>query len=119
MTQTSPTFPPLFTGQPVAANVDPFTKAIAEAPLRCEAGLIENEEGGDKLREAMDVEHIEIHDLTGSRDHYKLILVSSSFDGLLPIKQHRLIYGVLKEEMKGPIHALTIESYTPAQWAGR
>ncbi len=81
--------------------------------------MIEPSEIEELLRGALDVHHIEIEDLTGTRDHYKLVLVASDFDGVLPIKQHRLIYGALKEQMKGPIHALTIESYTPAQWGAR
>lgn len=81
--------------------------------------MIEPSEIETLLRGALDVHHIEIEDLTGTRDHYKLVLVASDFDGVLPIKQHRLIYGALKEQMKGPIHALTIESYTPAQWGAR
>ena len=81
--------------------------------------MIEPSEIEQLLRGALDVQHIEIEDLTGSRDHYRLVLVASDFEGVLPIKQHRLIYGALKEQMKGPIHALTIESYTPAQWGAR
>lgn len=81
--------------------------------------MIEPSEIEQLLRGALDVQHIEIEDLTGSRDHYRLVLVASDFEGVLPIKQHRLIYAALKEQMKGPIHALTIESYTPAQWGAR
>ena len=60
---------------------------------------------------------VEVFDLTGTQDHYKVIVTSSAFEGKLPIKRHRMIYDALKEEMKGPIHALTLELYTPAQRA--
>ena len=59
---------------------------------------------------------VEVTDLTGTKDHYKAVVVSEAFDGSLPIKRHRLVYGALEEEMKGPIHALTLETYTPAEW---
>ena len=60
---------------------------------------------------------VEIVDLTGTQDHYKITVVSPSFQGALPIKRHRMVYGALEEEMKGPIHALTLDAYTPEQWA--
>jgi biotin-(acetyl-CoA carboxylase) ligase len=53
MTLTGPSFPPLFHGMPVAAHVDPFSKAIAEATLGCDSGLIVYAEGGDTLRAAI------------------------------------------------------------------
>jgi biotin-(acetyl-CoA carboxylase) ligase len=37
---TTPLFPPLFSGLEVAAGIDPFTKACAEAALGCDAGLV-------------------------------------------------------------------------------
>jgi stress-induced morphogen len=58
-------------------------------------------------------------DLTGTRDHWRAIVISPAFEGKLLIKRHRLIYGALVEEMRGPIHALTLETYTPAEWAQR
>lgn len=53
MTDQAPSFPPLFTGQPVDAPADPFAKAIAEATLGCDSGLIVYAPGGDSLRAAM------------------------------------------------------------------
>lgn len=60
---------------------------------------------------------IEVYDLTGTQDHYKAVVVSARFEGLNLLKRHRLIYGALAEEMKGPIHALTLETFTPQEWA--
>jgi stress-induced morphogen len=59
---------------------------------------------------------VDVTDLTGTRDHYKATVVSPAFDGKLPIKRHRMVYAALAEEMKGPIHALTLETYTPQEW---
>lgn len=53
MSDMSPNFPPLFVGEPVAPHVDPFAKAIAEATLGCDAGLIVYAPGGDHLRAAI------------------------------------------------------------------
>ena len=60
--------------------------------------------------------HVDVTDLTGTRDHYKAVVISPAFEGALPIKRHRLVYAALSEAMKGPIHALTLETFTPAEW---
>ena len=71
-----------------------------------------------KLKDSLGQDTIvEVVDLTGTQDHYKVTVVSASFQGALPIKRHRMVYGALADEMKGPIHALSLEAYTPEQWA--
>lgn len=92
-----------------------LTRPLTTSELMVEPQLIET-----RIKAALGEDtHVEVIDLTGTRDHYKVVVVSASFQGKLPIKQHRMIYSALEEEMKGPIHALTIESYTPTQWASR
>jgi stress-induced morphogen len=56
---------------------------------------------------------IELNDLTGGLDHWQALIVSSAFEGLSPIARHRKVYAALAEEMKGPIHALTLTTLTP------
>lgn len=60
-----------------------------------------------------------VEDLTGTRDHYKVVVVSHAFDGKSLVDRHQMVNMALKEPLKGPIHALTIEAYTPAQWQKR
>lgn len=81
--------------------------------------MIEPEEIESKLNASLTDAHISVIDMTGTKDHYKVVVVTPDFEGKLPIKRHRMIYGALGEEMKGAIHALTIEAYTPQQWAER
>jgi len=47
--------------------------------------------------------------------HFKLTLVSSSFDGLNRVARHRLIYAALNRHIPTEIHALTIEAHSPAE----
>jgi stress-induced morphogen len=70
------------------------------------------------LRAFSDAE-IELVDLTGTQDHYECHIASERFAGLLPMAQHRLVYQALGEAMKGPIHALSLKTYTPALWRER
>ncbi len=69
----------------------------------------------DKIRAAIPDAEVELKDLTGTKDHWEATIVSTAFEGKTLIQRHRMIYDALAEEMKGPIHALTLKTYTPAQ----
>lgn len=58
---------------------------------------------------------ISVFDLTGTQDHYKVIIISNDFDGKNLVKRHQLVNAALAEPLKGPLHALTIEALTPKE----
>ena len=58
---------------------------------------------------------IQVMDLTGTNDHYKTVIVSEKFEGKSLVQRHQLVNEALKEPLKGPIHALTIEAHTPEE----
>jgi len=60
---------------------------------------------------------LELVDLTGTEDHYQLRVVSQAFEGKTLIEQHQLVYRALGDAMHGPIHALSLKTYTPRTWA--
>jgi stress-induced morphogen len=66
-----------------------------------------------------DVEVIAIEDLTGTKDHYRAVVVSASFEGKSRIEQHQAVYAALGELMTGPVHALSLSTYTPAAWSAK
>ena len=53
----------------------------------------------------------------GSESHFKVVLVSDSFAGKRLVQRHQLIYGVLAEQLAGPVHALALHTYTSEEWA--
>ena len=63
------------------------------------------------------VTHFELEDLTGTKDHYRAVIVSSAFEGKSRIQQHQAVYAALGELMAGPVHALTMVTATPETWA--
>ena len=79
--------------------------------------MIEPKEVEVRLREAFPDAEIVLDDLTGTKDHYQAKIVSAAFSGKTPIQQHQLVYAALVEEMKGPIHALSLKTYSPESWA--
>jgi stress-induced morphogen len=56
---------------------------------------------------------IEVQDLTGTKDHYKAVIVTQEFAGKTRIEQHQLVYRALGELMAGPVHALALETKVP------
>lgn len=53
---------------------------------------------------------IDVEDLTGTKDHYRALIVDAGFAGLSRIEQHKLVYRALGELMNGPVHALALET---------
>jgi stress-induced morphogen len=66
-----------------------------------------------KIRAALPDARVEMQDLTGTSDHWKATIVSTGFAGKSLIQRHRIVMAALAEEMKGPIHALTLDVKTP------
>ena len=50
-----------------------------------------------------------------SGGHFKLFIVSESFNDLSQIDRHKLVYNTLNELMKTEIHALSISAKTPTE----
>ncbi|MGQ4880341.1 BolA family protein [Billgrantia sp. LNSP4103-1] len=56
--------------------------------------------------------------IQGEGCNFQVIAVGEVFDGLSPVKRQQLIYGALSDEIaSGAVHAVSIKTYTPAQWA--
>lgn len=54
-----------------------------------------------------------------SETHFKVTLVSDTFDGMMPVKRHQQIYALLADELSGPVHALALHLYTAGEWQAR
>ena len=52
----------------------------------------------------------------GSESHFKLTVVSAEFEGKMLVARHRLINKLLQEELNGPVHALSMHTYSPQEW---
>ena len=52
----------------------------------------------------------------GSESHFKVVIVSSKFEGVNLVKRHQMVNTLLKEEFNNGLHALSIMAKTPEQW---
>lgn len=68
------------------------------------------------LEAGLPCQHVEVK---GDGQHFEAIIVSESFAGLSRVRQHQLVYGALGDRMREEIHALSMQTLTPAQWTER
>lgn len=64
--------------------------------------------------------YVEVQDMTGTRDHLDLLIVSDEFKGKMLIQQHQMIMNLLKDSLKSEIHAVQLKtmSFEDAQKRG-
>ncbi len=49
--------------------------------------------------------------------HFYITVVSSLFDGVMKIKQHRMVKDLFSEQFADEsIHAMSLKTYTPEKW---
>lgn len=51
--------------------------------------------------------------------HFAAMIVAPQFEGRRMIQRHQLVYATLGERMGREIHALSMQAWTPAEWASR
>jgi len=58
-------------------------------------------------------------DVEGDGEHFFATIVSPEFEGLARIRRHQRVYAALGERMRAEIHALSMKTLTPAEWAAQ
>lgn len=57
---------------------------------------------------------IELQDLAGDNDHWKVIVQSAAFQGLSRVKQHQMVYAAFGADLGTTLHALAVETKLPS-----
>jgi len=68
------------------------------------------------IRAGLPVTHLEV---TGDGAHFEAVIVSPRFAGLNRVRQHQLVYAALGDRMRSEIHALSMRTFSPEEWASR
>lgn len=55
----------------------------------------------------------------GSESHFKLVIVSDVFTDKNLVARHRSVNRLLADVLSNKIHALSMHTYTPAEWQQR
>ena len=56
-------------------------------------------------------------DVEGDGRHFFATIVSAEFEGTSRVKRHQRVYAALGDRMREQIHALSMKTLTPAEWA--
>ena len=68
------------------------------------------------IQEGLACEHLEV---AGDGHHFEATIVSGAFRGKNRVQQHQLVYKALGDRMREEIHALSMQTFTPEDWAAR
>jgi BolA protein len=80
----------------------------------------------DKLSRAFQPKRLEIvddsarhHGHAGSRpggeSHFNVVIEAEAFQGQGRVQRQRAVYAALKEELAGPVHALSVKALAPGE----
>ena len=68
----------------------------------------------DYISAGLPCTHIEIE---GDGRHFFATIVSVEFEGLARVRRHQRVYAALGDRMREQIHALSMKTLTPAEYA--
>ncbi|MEP7282473.1 MAG: BolA family protein [Rubrivivax sp.] len=68
----------------------------------------------DFIAAGLACEHLEVD---GDGRHFFATIVSSAFEGASRVRRHQQVYAALGDRMREQIHALSMKTLTPAEYA--
>jgi acid stress-induced BolA-like protein IbaG/YrbA len=68
------------------------------------------------IEEGLDCEHVTVQ---GDGHHFEAVIVSPVFRGRTRVQRHQQVYAALGARMGAEIHALSMQTYSPEDWAAR
>lgn len=63
-----------------------------------------------RIEQGLEGSQVEILDPMNDGVHIKAVVVYAGFEGKPLIQQHRMVYDLFQEELKGELHALALET---------
>jgi BolA protein len=79
-----------------------------------------------RLRDQLQAVHVDVVDdsalhaghlgAEGGGGHFRVLVVSTRFVGVSRVAAQRIVYGALADLMMRDIHALQMQTMTPAEW---
>ncbi|HEV7914912.1 MAG TPA: BolA family protein [Albitalea sp.] len=66
------------------------------------------------IAQGLACEHLEVD---GDGRHFFATIVSAEFEGASRVARHQKVYRALGDRMREQIHALSMKTLTPAEWA--
>ena len=58
---------------------------------------------------------VRVQDLTGTRDHFGVHVMSSAFAGKSLVEQHQMVYKAVGQQLTNAVHALQVHTGVPEE----
>ena len=68
------------------------------------------------IADGLSCEHLSVQ---GDGQHFEAVIVCAEFEGKRPIARHQMVYAALGDRMRAEIHALSMRTLTPAEFAAK
>lgn len=72
-----------------------------------------------KFLEVIDESHLHAGHrgaVVGQSTHFRVTVVSEKFENSLPVKQHKMVYEALKNQLNSGVHALALKTIKASQY---
>jgi acid stress-induced BolA-like protein IbaG/YrbA len=69
------------------------------------------------IRKGLSGAEVRVVDQAGDGNHFQAVVIATVFAGKPLVERHQLVYRSLEGAMADRIHALSIKTYTPEEWA--
>ncbi|MFN7756452.1 MAG: BolA family protein [Betaproteobacteria bacterium] len=66
------------------------------------------------IAQGLACEHLTVQ---GDGQHFEAVIVAAAFEGKSRVQRHQLVYAALGERMRAEVHALSMKTLTPGEWA--
>ena len=71
----------------------------------------------EAIRGAIECSHVDVRGDDGV--HFEALIVSPAFAGVNRVRRHQMVYAALGDRMREEIHALSMHTLSPEEWASR
>ena len=71
----------------------------------------------EAIRGAIECSHVDVRGDDGV--HFEALIVSPAFAGQSRVRRHQMVYAALGDRMREEVHALSMHTLSPEEWAAR
>ena len=71
----------------------------------------------EAIRGAIECSHVDVRGDDGV--HFEALIVSPAFAGVSRVRRHQMVYAALGDRMREEVHALSMNTLTPEEFADR
>ena len=66
------------------------------------------------IQQGLECEELRV---SGDGQHFEALIVSNAFQDKSRVQRHQIVYKALGERMRQEVHALSMKTLTPEEWA--